>query len=293
MAREWLQRRRGFSLVELLIAMVIGVILGTAMVRIVLTQSQFVSAQRLSSESRVSAASGLGLLQSELRMIEVRRDLSSSITTANDSVLEFRMPMAVGVLCDATTALVQPYDSTRQTMSGLGATQFSGYAVRQLTWAYEYREVGVSGWLTMPGPSLACSAPPRFNQLPGHQIATFPLFPVPGYTASQKGTPIVLWNRLRYRFAGSTTFTGRRALYRVMQGPGAADSIEFLAPLDTGARFRYFDIGDVDAPRVTPPTLLRIVGVQVTIPGMSQSRVANRPPETTRLAASVFFRNSQ
>lgn len=287
------RRRTGFTLVELLIAMVIGVILGTALMRIVLAQSLFMTVQRLSSESRVVASAGLGLLQSELRTIEVRRDLSSAILTANDSVLEFRMPLAFGVLCDASTAMVQPYDTTRLRFAGLPAAGFGGYAVRQLNWSYAYRDGGPSSWVTMPGVSLSCALPPVINRLDGHQIASFGSLPVPGWTASMKGTAIFFWNRVRYRFGNSTTFPGRRALYRVMTGPSVTDSIEFIAPLDTDGRFRFYDIGDVDAPRPVPPTLLRIIGVQVVLPGMSQTTAPSRAPETTRLAASIFFRNSQ
>lgn len=286
-------RRRGFSLIELLIAMLIGVILGTALVRIVLTQSAFVQVQRLSSESRMVAASGLGLLQSELRSIEVRRDLSSSLITATESVLEFRMPTALGVLCDASTAMVQPYDTARMVMAGFSRADFGGYAIRQTTWAYTYRDAAAANWVTPVAVSVACTNAPRINQLAGHTPMTFATLPVPGYVGAMRGTPILFWNRARYRFGASTTFAGRRALYRVLEAPGRRDSIEFVAPLDTGARFRYFDVSNVDIPRPTPPTLLRIIGVQVSLPGLSQTSAPRRAPEATRLAASVFFRNSQ
>lgn len=290
--RMRLRARRGFSLVELLIAMVVGVVLGTALVRLALTQSLFVGVQRMSSESRLVASAGLGLVQSEMRMIEVRRNLSTAILTANDSVFDFRMPMAFGVLCSSTTALVQPSDSVRMTMSGRTPRMMDGYATRLTsTGQYAYTPVAGTSWLTTGGES-DCDASPRINRLPGLRALSFTGAPVAGYTASVRGAPIMFWVRVRYRFGNSTTFPGRRALYRVFGSGTPVDSMEFIAPLDTGARFRYYDSTAVNAPLNAAPPLNTISGVQLSLPGMSQTTIPNRQQaEVTRLVTSVFFRN--
>ncbi len=285
---------RGFSLVELLVAMVIGAVIGTAMIRVLLTQNMFIREQRSWSESRIVATSSLGLLQSEMRMAEVRRDLSTGITQATATVFEFYMPVAFGVACGTSTALIQPYDSLRLTLSQYGGKQFDGYATRQATGAYNYYPQSGSSWLTIPSSSYSeCQNAPAMAVLPSLTPVKLASGSWSGYLA--RGNALMFFDKVRYRIAASQTYSGKLALYRKFGAAAAPDSVEIVAPLDTGARFRYYIGNSDDVPEDTVPTnLTRIRGLQIALPGMSQNTTGFQTTrDVTRLVTSIFFRNNQ
>ena len=62
-------RTRGFSIVELLIAFVVTAILATAMTRMLLTDSRFVSKQDAMMTARQTARAAMNVMAVELRMV--------------------------------------------------------------------------------------------------------------------------------------------------------------------------------------------------------------------------------
>lgn len=291
-------RRGGFTLIELLIALLIGALIGVSMVQVLISQNRFMSRESMSREARAAAVGGLGLLGSDLRMVEYSPGNSTGMIAAgsepNDTAFTVRLPVAFAIACNASTLLVAPYDTTRLTFGGIAARAFDGYAVRNGVNGYTYTTPGAS-WLTMPGSSSACTSGggPAISMGGGTGLVlattSADMSPAPA-----RGTAVMLWVRLRYRIGASTTFTSpqRRALFVSLGASGRER--ELLAPLDTGARFRYFVAASMDTALTSPPgDVTTIRGIQVVLPGLSPALAQARTDvEASRVVSSIFFRNT-
>jgi len=62
--------RRGFTLVELLISLIVTAIIGTALVRMVVSQARFMDQQEAWREARSVSRGGVNRLFSDLRAVE-------------------------------------------------------------------------------------------------------------------------------------------------------------------------------------------------------------------------------
>ena len=64
--------RRGFTLVELLLSLVVSAIIGAALVRMVLSQARFMDQQEAWREARSVSRGGINRLLSDLRAVQAR-----------------------------------------------------------------------------------------------------------------------------------------------------------------------------------------------------------------------------
>src|SRR5262249_14707283 len=126
--RKMSQSRQGFTLAEVIVAMVILAIIGTSLVRLLMSQSRFFEKQNASREARVVSRAALNLLLSELRMVET----TAGVVAASSTSLTLRVPYAFGIVCGTsgavTTISMLPVDSVMNAEPG-----FSGYAWRNGT----------------------------------------------------------------------------------------------------------------------------------------------------------------
>ena len=90
--------RRGFTIAELVIAMVVMAILGTALARILIDNSRFVSRQDAMMESRATARAAMQAMVAELHMVPD----SGLLAAAGDSVT-VTVPYAFGMTCLPTS----------------------------------------------------------------------------------------------------------------------------------------------------------------------------------------------
>ncbi len=290
-------RRRGVTLVEIVISLLIGAVFGVSMIKLLASQNRFMAREAMGREARATVSSGLGALGADLRMVQYDPGSSSGLVVSasepSDSAFTARLPVAFAIACDAATLVVPPYDSTRLTFGGVGATSFDGYAVRTAAGGYSYQTAS-AGWLTLPSSATACASPsPAISVVAGAGLrvarSSVALVPAPA-----RGGVVMLWVRVRYRIGASTSYTSppRRALFVTLGTSGVER--EMLAPLDTGARFRYFDATGMDSARTSPPAdVTTIRGIQVVLPGLSPAVAqARSSPESARLVTAFFFRNA-
>ncbi len=270
--------RRGFSLTELVITMVIAGVLGAAVTKILITTSRFYGQDAALRGARTVSRSALGLLDQELRMV----DATGGVVRADSAYLTVRQPFAMGVLCTtggatATVSLL-PVDSL--VLAGAG---FSGYAWRDASGAWVYVEAGAK---RSTGSAAACSGASVTTLAGGSVVA---LTPAPPATAGA-GTPVFLFQRISYRFAPSSALPGRVGLWRDVEATGLAE--ELAAPFDAGARFRFLTL-NADTSRVLAPLLLAdLRGVELVLTGASErTPLGRRTPESVRLTTAVFFMN--
>ncbi len=270
--------RRGFSLTELVITMLIAGILGVAVTKILITTSRFYGQDAALRSARTVARSPIGLLEQELRMVEV----AGGVLGADSASLSFRAPYAMGLTCTAGggTATVSLLPADSLTLAGAG---FSGYAWRSAAGAWTYVEAGAT--LGVGNGTLCTGA--SVTTLPGGSVVT--LTPAPPATEGI-GTPIFLYQRIGYRFAASTAMPGRLALWRDVAASGLSE--ELVAPFDASARFRFFVRSADTAQAAAPAALADLRGVELVLAGASERASPGRArPASVSLTAAVFFRN--
>ncbi|MDQ6831408.1 MAG: prepilin-type N-terminal cleavage/methylation domain-containing protein [Gemmatimonadota bacterium] len=302
-----MRRRPGQTLVELLIALVLLAILGGAVTRLMVWQSRFFDQQAQGRAARSAARSGMNLLLSELRMLDAS-GLSSSDTVSVSDVqtdrITVRVPFAFGIVCSNTGAggsiriAVLPVDSLLWATTAIDAGNggFSGYAWRDngASAAYHFVDGLVPANITDNSAAalgdcgvatIGIAANGRFVDIqPGATTGG-------GLRTPRVGTPIYLYQMVRYSFSASAVIPGTLALWRTVMRTGTAE--EVAAPFAATAQFKWFVKTNSGAPTTAvPDTLANIRGFELMLPGMSE-RVAEgaSTQATAAVSTSVYFKN--
>lgn len=219
-------RSRGFTLTEMLVALILASVLGGIVTKSLVSTSRFYSQDSGQRAARVVARSATSLIESELRMVEV----AGGLVNGDSASITVRVPFAMGILCtnggSAAQASLLPMDSLAYATAG-----FSGFAVRAAAGTYTISETGVSRGA---GTASICTAA-SITTLTGGLVVS--LVPAPATTFAA-GSPVILFQRITYRFAASTVLPGRRALWRDVAATGVSE--ELAAPFDATARFRFY-----------------------------------------------------
>ncbi len=265
----------GFTLLEMLITMLIVALIGSALMRLLLVQSDFTNQQEAVRSARAVSQGTLNFLLSELRMVEV----SGGVEAATAKSVRLRVPYRFGIVCGTsggtTTLSLLPTDSATVSNSTL-----SGYAWRATSGDYTY-ETGVS---IGSGSASACGAE-SITTLPGGQI-----FGISPATAAPAGTPAFLYQTVTYQFDNSTVVPGRVGFWRTPQATGVPE--EIATPFDTTAAFQFYVL-NASSPQSAPPADLGdLRGLQLLLNGASELTPQGKSsPVTFELSAAVFFKN--
>jgi prepilin-type N-terminal cleavage/methylation domain-containing protein len=271
--------RAGFTLPELLVALVMTAILGAAAMRLFVTQSRFFDQHVKQQSSRAVSRAAVNGVLSDLRMVEA----PNGVIAASTSSITLRVPYAIGVMCSTngalyTTVAFMPVDSLT-----LATAALSGYAWRGSAGTYTLREGGVT---TSAGTASTCTSATITPVTGGPILNIAPVLPV----AATTGTPVYLYQTIRYEFAASTTYSGRTGLWRTLVGTGATE--EVAAPFDSTAGFAFYDQTARGPASTTVPVLANIRGVELVFDGQSEKpRFGKTTPETTMFRTAVFFMN--
>lgn len=279
--------RRGFSLVELLVAFTLVAILGAMLTRFLLAQSRFTEHQHALQEARTISRNALNILESELRMVQDSGGLE--VASADGRTLRALVPYRFGLYCGTvgtkTVASLLPVDS-------LMAAQavFAGYAWRSQSGGY-------TNVFTTAAPTTSTNA----QQCTGNGATQAGITTLtlngrsgtivelsPAATAAVIGQPLFLFQRVTYEFKASTRIPGTYGLYRTVDG---GSSEELLALFDSGARFKYWT-SNATASVAAPPAVALIRGVDVVLAARSSSTPRfTGTPATSEIVATIFFRN--
>lgn len=270
--------RRGFTLTELLVATVVVGILGTALTRLVISNSRFVSRQEAQMDARQTARAAMNTMLAELRMISA----GGVVAAAAESVL-VRMPYAFGVVCGDngggwTVVALAPADS----LAYARATG-SGVARRTATGTYVF-DTPITLQENPTGSAAACgSATDTIPLIPGgHHVG------LNGW-AAPRGSVAYLYETLTYAFRASVAVPGRTGLWR---RAGAAAAEEILAPFDAASGFEFL-VGNLLTPQTAVPSPLdSIRGLELHLVSESALTPAGASqPSRFDLTAQVRFMN--
>lgn len=283
--------RRGFTLVELLISLIVTAIIGAALVRMVLSQARFMDQQEAWREARAVSRGGINRLLSDLRAVEASGGLVAAAAGGQDFTI--RVPYAFGVLCgiaaNVYTVSLLPVDATMFAEPG-----YTGFALRNANGTYSYHP---SNTLNLAGTTALClnglydsiHTVPAFNGSPAGTVVNLQrtagaIAPVP-----QRGSIVYLYRNVRYEFKASTAIPGRTGLWRTMVSDGSTE--ELAAPFDATARVNFYNLDVTPAQSAVPP-LGNVRGLELLLNGMSERTPSGSPaPKTANMTTSVFFEN--
>jgi prepilin-type N-terminal cleavage/methylation domain-containing protein len=275
--------RRGFTIIELLVGMVIFAIVGALFTQLLTVQGRFYDKQGMGNAARNVSRASLNRIISDFRMIEA----SGGVIAATPTSLTVRLPYAIGMECadngGYTHMTLLPVDSTTYANA---LPSFYGYAWRSsTTGAYTY----VDGATLGTGLVAQCTGQQVTPVPNGRTVAVTPVAPI----AAGLGTIIFLYTRVRYEFKASTAVPGQLGLYRtLMPQNGAETSEELVAPFANTAGWKFI-IRNVATPQTNPPALLsEIRGLELHLDGMSEIRASGTPTfENAPFTTAVYFKN--
>lgn len=299
MMRPHTRARSGFSLVELITAVVILAIIGVALTKMVIGQSRSFQIDNGSRRARTAGRSAMNILTSDLRMAQ---DFGSidSIDTSKNRWVDLKVPVAFGIVCEVNAGSNVVLSIVAVDSFQTASSKYGGYAVRNSTSGlYEYSRATSSDTIKTVDQSRCHGSPKIYAD-------TFPISARKGgvYIASPGpqagatvGAPVFVYQNVRYQFDTSTIYSKRLGLYRKIRGRGNTDSLseELIAPFDTTARFRYYTNPWTwhDTVTTTAPTNVNTIrGLQIYLPAQSSDTVPGaKTPRTATTLMSVFFKN--
>jgi prepilin-type N-terminal cleavage/methylation domain-containing protein len=279
--------RRGFTLIELIVGVVIFAIVGSLLTRLLTTQGRFFDKQSMGNSARNVSRASLNRVVSDFRMVEA----TGGVLAASATSLTVRVPFAIGVVCatnnaqgpNSTAVSILPVDSVLYDAEG-----FYGYAWRNaVTGAYTYVENPAA---QQKGQGQNACNQANITTLTNGRTTRI----TPPMIGSSLGTPVFLYRRLRYEFKASTAVPGKVGLYRTIVFPdGTLKSEELVAPFASTARYRFFVLGNNNTAQDAPPgDLTQLRGIELHLDGVSETKVPGSSTyESAPFTTAVFFKN--
>lgn len=274
--------RRGLSIAELIIGIVILAIVGLGMTRMLSSQARYFDHQKTANLARAVSRGPLNRVVSDIRMVEAK----GGVISATPTTIELRVPYAIGVVCGpgpnntSTHISLLPVDSAVYDAPG-----YSGYAWRAGNGVYTYIE---DNHVKDIGTLSVCNDV-QITTLTGEGARVIRIMPQLADTASF-GTPVLLYRQIRYSFANSNTVPGAKGLFRTRMKTGQSE--ELSAPYASDAKFRFFVGSSIVAQDNPPNDLSTLRGIEMNMTGLSErtptgSTAKKRAPFVT----AVFFKN--
>lgn len=269
-----MMRRRGLSLVEVLIAIVLLGIVGAGITRMLQSQMRYFGKSTNERDARSVSRNALNLMRAEMRMIE-----PAGVIAASADSLTVRLPYAVGMSCSNSTGTFIPVDSLTW-----ATAEFAGYAWRDTTQNAAYTYVA-SGNEPTAGQATDCTTA-GLGVIPDGSVLVLD----PSIPTAVVGAPLMLYQTVTFKFAASTLVPGRIALWRRVTG-GATE--EIAVPFDATSRFRFYIPGATTAQDAVPGTLSTMRGIEVVLRGESErTSPGTAEPEVSESRLSILFRNA-
>lgn len=270
-----MRRRRGFTLPEVLVSIVLLGMLGVTIARLMVAQTRFFARSTGMRDARAVSRNALNIVRDEMRMIEPR-----GIVSATTTAISVRVPYAMGIYCSNSTVTFVPVDSLIRTQA-----VYRGYAYRDTALNAPYTYVA-STTAPTAGTASDCTGTPAITPIAGGQLATLS----PAFPSLAAGAPVMLLQDVVYTLAPSTLVPGRTALWR---RPAGGTAEEVAVPFQNTAIFRFYVNGATASQDSVPASLNTITGIELVLVGESErNSPGTGAPETHPVRLSIFFRNA-
>ena len=288
-------RRAGYTMIELLIAIMILGIIATAMTRLMVTQANFTSGQSALRGARSVSRDAYNILMTDLRMVQD----TGGLTYAKPDSIRVRVPMAWGLVCATTatytTVSLVPFDSALFALGTYGGT------------AYRDTTSGVFQWFPAVSGDVIANEPTAtvctdtvalsvgiFTQSYLGRLGTQKR--VKRMVGAPVGTPMFIYQEILYAFDASAAYPGKgRGLWRTVTGTGAAPTWtrdEIIAPFDTSARFKFY-VYNQDTSQVGVPAQINTIrGLDLLLNGLSiRAPSGGTTQKLSKVTTAVFFKD--
>jgi prepilin-type N-terminal cleavage/methylation domain-containing protein len=289
MRRTPRRHRTGYTLVELLIAIMILGVVAAAMTRLMVSQANFTSAQSALRGARSVSRDAYNILMTDLRMVQD----SGGLTYAKRDSVRVRIPMAFGLVCQVTagytTVSLVPTDSALMALGTYGGTAYRDTLSGVFRW---YPAVAGDAIVTEPTPTI-CTDTTGTNA--GVLSMTYKgrssrIVRVKAMAGAVVGQPMFVYQEIMYAFDNSAAYPGRgMGLFRTVTG-GARD--EIIAPFDTSARFRFYIYNQDTSQTTVPAQISTIRGLDLVLNGRSiRPASGDNVQKLTKMTTAVFFKD--
>lgn len=282
------RRDSGFTMIELLVALVLAGILASVIFQLIEGQGRFVSAQSAREEVQQNTRGALELITSELRAVP-----PGGIVSAGTSSISFRLPRAWGLLCDApvvgggTVGVIFAPGTFPESelpvgdLSSVGSADAWGLAIPQ---GGAYADQYVAGGLTAAASTDGnCTANLNVGVAKGmtvRQLTHGALGTAPAAGVGPR-TPVFVYQRVEYDASTSNVpgkwlrrRTGTTTSFQPVAGPlqeGTGTGLVFTYYCRTaGGSYRALTSAEL----ANATDLLRIDRVQVKLAMQSRNRIS-------------------
>lgn len=297
------QRRRAFTLVELLVVLAVFGLVAAATTQIILRQERFYTGMSDITSMRGSLRDAVGTLPIDLREIS---SAGGDIYAMSDSAIDFRTSVGIAVVCSipsSTTIIIPPTSlSSRSALTTWLTTPVSGDT------AFVYNEgagptTSDDSWfeITLTAAPIAgvCPTTSGYTANSTEAAAGYTLTVTPALPSTVvPGSLIRFYRRAKYKLyqptAGGSWYLGYMDCPGAVCGSLQAVAGPFLAysatPSATGLRFVY---RDTTGAVTTDPTKVARIDITAHAQTSNIIRMAGRPPDyyADSLVMSVALRN--
>ncbi len=249
-------RRAGFTLVEVLVGLVVGGLVASALISILLGQTRFYERNESTVVAQQNLRAAADLMSAELRLASPLDIIEAEL----DSV-SVRFATARAVVCEVddigltTTLFVFDNVTNANLPAGFRGTAYSGPYAATFAYADNLTGTVVSSGAGPKGVCMAAGAPGTGADADYIELGTFPF-----QVAAEVGGIVQEYRRLTYRFANSV-FGNGVAIWRGSQ--------ELAGPFDTDSEFNYWlrdgtkIKGKVPDPQLSDVNAIRIIATAV------------------------------
>lgn len=285
------RNRGGFTLIELMVALVISGIIATIIFQLLASQSRFARTETAREEVQQNARATLDLITNELRAVGV-----AGIAMASPDSIRFRMPRAWGVVCKSEPGrIIVAFPPDSESASTAGAEVQLGVPATGLVYtAKDETAADFTGALAecngttetgQPDPLLkatsADDSPARIFAAAGlPQLTVAPESPA---------VEVYLSDEIRYWVDAPSNFPGKWVFRAVASNP-LSEVKPFAGPIvePNGLHFEYLDANG--AVIASPNSQLELIrSVRVSVATRSSANVAGSAAET--VSTVVYLRN--
>lgn len=300
MIQSMQRRKRGYTLLELLIAIMILGIIATAMTRLMVTQANFTSSQATLRGARNVSRDAYNILMTDLRMVQD----SGGLTYAKADSIRVRVPMAWGLVCAVnvgyTTVSLVPVDTELFALGTYGGTAYRDTTSGIFKW---YPAIFGDLMVTEPLPSVCTDTtgmnPGIFTQsytAVNGASRTGQILRVKAMATAPVGAPMFVYQEILYAFDSSAAFPGKgRGLWRTVTGTGPVATWtrdEIIAPFDTSARFKFYVYNQDTSQVALPAQISTIRGFDLVLNGRSvRSPSGGTTQKINKVTTAVFFKD--
>ena len=274
-----IQSQDGFTLVEAMVGLVISGLLASAALSLMLGQTRFYEHTDDQMWAEQSNRATVDLVSSELRMAS-----AEDLLAARSDSVAVRFDIMRAIVCDSTAAdqaTLMVYDTVAAwgLDGGFLGTAYSGPYEEVFDYADAFLPATAS---TGSGPKAICVANGAPSTGPDDTYAT-----LSGWGGNftggvpDRGSIVRFYSRLSYRFAPSTFFQSRTALWRGAQ--------ELVGPFENDAAFSYVMDDGTLKNSVPNPQLDEVVAIRLTVTAVGDG--ANRYDVERELQFDIPFRN--